>query len=58
MTAHLKQGLLFASPAKVAKGILKAIERDKDVVYVPGFWRLILLIVRHLPESIFKKLDF
>ena len=57
MTAHLKQGPLFASPAKVAKGILKAVQGRKDIVYVPGFWAPIMLIIRHVPGSIFKKLN-
>jgi len=57
MTAHLKQGPLFASPRTVARGILKAVASRKDVVYVPGFWRPIMLIIRHIPGSIFKKLN-
>jgi len=56
MTAHLKKGLLFASADKVAAGIDRAIEKKKDVVYLPGFWRLIMLIIRLIPERIFKKL--
>ena len=57
MTAHLKQGPLFASPTKIGEGILKAIDRRKDVVYLPGFWSLIMFIIRSVPESIFKKLN-
>lgn len=56
MTAHLKQGPLFASAETAAKGIVKAIEGKKDVAYVPGFWALIMLIIRAIPEGIFKKL--
>ncbi|MGD0731435.1 MAG: SDR family oxidoreductase [Terracidiphilus sp.] len=57
MTAHLPQGPLFASPGKVAQGILKAIERRKDVVYLPWFWAPIMFVIRCIPESIFKKLN-
>src|ERR1700757_5222009 len=46
MTAHLPQGPLFASPAKVAKGIVKAIAARKDVVYVPRFWQPIMFVIR------------
>ncbi|MDJ0836214.1 MAG: SDR family oxidoreductase [Acidobacteriota bacterium] len=56
MTAHLKQGPLFASPETVAKGILKAIAKRKNVVYLPWFWRYIMLVVKLMPEFIFKKL--
>jgi decaprenylphospho-beta-D-erythro-pentofuranosid-2-ulose 2-reductase len=54
MTAHLKKGLLFASPEKIASGIVAAIERRKDVVYLPWFWRPIMFIIRLVPERIFK----
>lgn len=57
MTAHLPQGPLFATPAQVARGIVKAIERQRDVVYLPGFWRVIMLIIRLIPGRIFKKLN-
>jgi short-subunit dehydrogenase len=57
MTAHLPQNALFAHPAVVGKGILKAIEKRKDVAYVPPIWTLIMLIIRSIPRSIFKKLN-
>lgn len=57
MTAHLQAGILFANPGAVATRIARAIDRHKDVVYVPGFWRAIMTIVRMVPESIFKRLD-
>jgi short-subunit dehydrogenase len=57
MTAHLPQGPLFAQPARVARYILRAIEKRKDVVYVPPFWGLIMLIVRSIPRRIFKKMN-
>jgi decaprenylphospho-beta-D-erythro-pentofuranosid-2-ulose 2-reductase len=57
MTAHLAQGSLFARPSQVARGIMKAIERRNDVVYLPSFWAGIMLILRLLPRPIFKKLN-
>jgi decaprenylphospho-beta-D-erythro-pentofuranosid-2-ulose 2-reductase len=57
MTAHLPKGPLFAQPAQVAKHIVRAIEKRKDVVYVPPFWGLIMLIVRSIPRRIFKKMN-
>lgn len=58
MTSHVKKGLLFASAERVATIIVKAMEGGKDVVYAPGFWRLIMLIVRSIPERFFKGLKF
>jgi short-subunit dehydrogenase len=57
MTAHLPQNALFAHPSAVGRGILKAIEKRKDVAYVPPIWALIMLIIRSVPNSIFKKLN-
>lgn len=55
MTSHLKKGLLFAKPKAVASGIVTAIVKKKNTVYLPGYWRLILFIIRSIPEFIFKK---
>jgi short-subunit dehydrogenase len=57
MTAHLPKGPLFASPTKIAQGIIKAVKGRKDVVYVPAFWAPIMLIIRSIPQSIFKKMN-
>lgn len=57
MTAHLKQGPLFASPEDVGLGILRAIAARKDVVYLPAFWAMIMFVVRNVPGRIFKKLN-
>ena len=55
MTAHLKKGVLFASADQVGRGIARAIQRRKDVVYLPWFWRGIMFVIRHVPEAIFKR---
>ncbi|HEX6748123.1 MAG TPA: SDR family oxidoreductase [Longimicrobium sp.] len=47
---------LVASPARVARGIVRAIDRGADVVYLPGFWRPVMLAIRAVPERIFKRL--
>ena len=58
MTAHIpERGILWAQPEDVAAGIVKAIDKRRNVVYLPGFWALIMLIVRSIPETIFKKLS-
>lgn len=57
MTAHMPKGALFADPKKVGKLIYKSILSKKDISYIPSFWRLIMFIIRSIPESIFKKLS-
>ncbi len=56
MTAAMKKNALFASPASVGKSIHSAMIKGKDVVYVPWFWRLIMLLIGNIPEQIFKRL--
>lgn len=56
MTAELKKGPLFASAETVGQRIHKAMKRGDSVVYTPGFWRLIMLIILHIPECVFKRL--
>lgn len=56
MTAAFKKGVLWAQPSSVATLIVKAIEQQKSVVYVPGFWRLIMAVIQHIPEFIFKRI--
>lgn len=57
MTAHLPRGPLFAQPAQVAKSIIRAIDKRKDVIYAPPFWAVIMLVVRSIPRRIFKKMN-
>lgn len=58
MTAEFeKKGLLWAQPEAIAAGIMRAIVAKRDVVYLPWFWRWIMLIIRHIPERIFKRLS-
>lgn len=56
MTSEFKKGFLWASPDQVAKDINLAIEKKKNTLYTPWFWAWIMLIIQHIPESIFKKL--
>lgn len=57
MTAAFPKGSLWASPETIAAGIEHAISKRKDVVYLPGFWRWIMLIIKLIPERIFKGLS-
>lgn len=56
MTRHFKKGFLWAKSQGVAQSILKAIQQQRNVVYVPSFWLLIMMIIRSIPEAIFKRL--
>jgi short-subunit dehydrogenase len=47
---------LMATPERVARDIVRAIDRGKDVVYTPWFWRWIMLVIRAIPETVFKRM--
>ncbi|MEZ5753030.1 MAG: SDR family oxidoreductase [Paracoccaceae bacterium] len=46
---------LTAQPDAVADAIWNALQKGKDVIYVKGLWRIIMTIIRLLPEAVFKK---
>lgn len=57
MTKEFKKGLLWVSPEVISKGIYKAIRKNREVVYLPFFWRFIMIIIKSIPEKIFKHLS-
>jgi short-subunit dehydrogenase len=56
MTSEFKKGLLWAQPDRVARDIQRAIEKKKDIAYVPPFWRYIMWVIGAIPEFVFKRL--
>jgi len=59
MTEGMKLiGPLTVEAPVVGDAILNAVEKKTDVVYVSGKWRLVMLIIKTLPEAVFKKLKF
>lgn len=56
MIAHLSPpAVLVASAEQVAVAVFRAVHNQGDVVYVRWFWRWIMLVIRILPEGIFKR---
>ena len=56
MTWGLPGMFLVAAPDAVASDILKAVRKKRNTIYTPFFWRYIMLIIRHIPEPVFKKM--
>jgi decaprenylphospho-beta-D-erythro-pentofuranosid-2-ulose 2-reductase len=57
MTEHLKLPTsMTTTPEKVAAAVYLAFKNNKNIIYVKGLWRPVMLIIRSIPESIFKKL--
>ncbi len=56
MTAHHDTpALLTAHPEQTARDIMRALQGRRDVIYTRWYWRWIMLIIRLLPETIFKR---
>jgi short-subunit dehydrogenase len=58
MTAHIPKTVLFASPSYVGERIYRAMLKGANVVYVPWYWRWIMLLVKAVPEAAFKRMTF
>jgi decaprenylphospho-beta-D-erythro-pentofuranosid-2-ulose 2-reductase len=57
MTAGIaKGGPLWATPDQVAADIERAVAKGRRVVYTPWFWWVIMMIIRHLPWFVFRRL--
>ncbi|MFY7960533.1 MAG: SDR family NAD(P)-dependent oxidoreductase [Elsteraceae bacterium] len=56
MTWGLPGIFLAATPDDFARACLTATKKGKENIYIPGFWGLIMLIIQHIPEKIFKRL--
>ena len=58
MTAGMKlPPLLTAKPDALGEAVFAAEQKTRDDIYVKPIWRLIMLIIRTIPERIFKKLS-
>jgi short-subunit dehydrogenase len=55
MTREFKKGPLWATPASVALGISKAIDGNRSVAYLPWFWFPIMLVIKAIPEFVFRR---
>lgn len=58
MTADMElPALLTAKPEEVGEAVLHAYKNKRDIIYVRAIWRWIMLIIKCLPEAIFKRLS-
>ena len=46
---------LTASPQQIAEAVARALDRKRNVIYVKPVWALVMLIIRNIPEPIFKR---
>lgn len=58
MTEGLPSPPFAGEPDQVASDVLRALERRKSVVYSPGIWALVMLVIRHLPRFVMRRIGF
>ena len=58
MTEGLKPPPFAAEADDVARIALRAIDRGTPLVYAPPIWRLVMLVIRHLPRFVMRKVGF
>jgi decaprenylphospho-beta-D-erythro-pentofuranosid-2-ulose 2-reductase len=58
MVADLKPPPFAGEPEAVARIVLRAIDRGTPVVYAPGIWRWIMLLIRLLPRLVMRRIVF
>ena len=49
-------GALTAEPEQVANAVFNGLEKKRNTIYTLWMWRWIMMIIRHIPEFIFKKM--
>ncbi len=57
MLANVEKKMMPVSAEAAAAGIARAIAGKKQTAYVPGQWRLVSLIIQHIPSFIFRRLN-
>ena len=58
MTANLKAPPFAGEPDGVARDIVSAMDRKRPLIYTPGIWRLVMLVIKHLPRFVMRKIGF
>ena len=58
MTAGLDPPPFAGEPDRVARRVVRAIDRGRPVVYAPPVWRWVMLVVRNLPRAVMRRTKF
>ena len=56
MTAGMKAPPLSTTPDAVARVVVRGLERGSEIVWAPPATRLMMIVLRHLPTAVFRKL--
>jgi short-subunit dehydrogenase len=58
MTAGLKPPPFAGEPEQVADDVIRAMDARKPMIYTPGMWALVMLVIRWLPRFVMRKIGF
>lgn len=58
MTEGLKAAPMAQTPAQVAETTVCAVRSGREQVWAPGAFRYVMMVLRHLPRPIFRRLPF
>ncbi len=58
MTAGQKPPPFAGEPDQVAREVVAAMDSGKAVLYTPGMWALVMLVIRWLPRFVMRKIGF
>jgi NAD(P)-dependent dehydrogenase (short-subunit alcohol dehydrogenase family) len=58
MTAGLKPPPFAGEPEQVAREVVRAMDRRRPMLYTPGMWALVMLVIRWLPRFVMRKINF
>lgn len=50
--------LLVTKPKIVASVLKRSIDNKKEIVYINNFWRIVMFVIKIIPERIFKRFSF
>ncbi|MEZ5212340.1 decaprenylphospho-beta-D-erythro-pentofuranosid-2-ulose 2-reductase [Gordonia sp. (in: high G+C Gram-positive bacteria)] len=56
LSAHVAEAPLTVNKEDVAQRVVAAVGKGKEVIWVPGPFRYIMMVLRHVPRPIFRKL--
>ena len=58
MTEGLDPPPFAGEPDAVADTVVRALDRGTPVVYAPGIWRFVMLVIRVLPRAVMRRIGF
>ncbi|WP_132992783.1 decaprenylphospho-beta-D-erythro-pentofuranosid-2-ulose 2-reductase [Gordonia zhaorongruii] len=56
LSAHVPDAPLTVNKEDVGRLAVAAVDKGKDIVWVPGPFRYIMMVLRHIPRPVFRKL--